>query len=304
MEEENDKKEHQNINNEITNLTTSNRGFEIPAGLSTITEGFREMAKLVVNTPEFIESMRETFTALHRNISALLIGTIKTSEWFSEFTEKIAQIVRDISFPGVSEIKKKALIDSYDAWGKYGWTINPCEGFESLLNTIPESKEEADKKALTACKNMDSLIEKIRVCKRVKKSDFEEAVSDFELKHYKSCALVLISLIDSRLIRLQGKSGNKEKGQRACGKGAVDRAREKSGLDKIEMSLLPYLFYVNYFSCLHEMFKNGGDFRTQPDVPNRNFLCHGMLTRKVRRKDCIQLFLLYYNTLVFLDMIK
>ena len=80
-EEENDKKVHQNINNEITNLTTSNMGFEIPAGLSTITEGFREMAKLVVNTPKFIESMRETFTALHRNISALLIGTIKTSEF-------------------------------------------------------------------------------------------------------------------------------------------------------------------------------------------------------------------------------
>lgn len=32
---------------------------------------------------------------------------------------------------------------------------------------------------------------------------------------------------------------------------------------------------------------------------NRNFVDHGMLHRKVRRIDCIQLFLVYYNFLTF-----
>lgn len=32
---------------------------------------------------------------------------------------------------------------------------------------------------------------------------------------------------------------------------------------------------------------------------NRNFVDHGMLHRKVRRMDCIQLFLAYYNFLMF-----
>jgi len=304
MEEENGKKEYQNIKNEITNLAANNMGFVIPAGMKTVADGFRSIAELIVKTPEFVNSMKETLTAFQNSISALLIGAVKSSEWFSEFVDKIAQIVQEISFPEISEIKKKELIDSYDAWGRFGWTINPCAEFESLLDTIPESKEEADKKALSACKNMKAIFAEIRACKRVKKTDFEEAVSDFELKHYKSCALVLISLIDSRLIRLQGKAGDERKDWRDCGKGAVKQARKKSGLDYKEMSLLTYLFYVNYFSCLNEMFKEGEDFKIQPDVPNRNFLCHGMLTRKVRRKDCIQLFLLYYNTLVFLDMIK
>ena len=52
-----------------------------------------------------------------------------------------------------------------------------------------------------------------------------------------------------------------------------------------------------------EVFEKGNDFRKQPEVLNRNFLDHGMLTRKVTRKDCVQLFLLYYNILELLDMI-
>ena len=40
---------------------------------------------------------------------------------------------------------------------------------------------------------------------------------------------------------------------------------------------------------------NGDDFVKEPDVINRNFVGHGMNRRKVRRKDCIQLFLALYN---------
>ena len=63
------------------------------------------------------------------------------------------------------------------------------------------------------------------------------------------------------------------------------------------------LFYVNFFSCLEKMFENGNDFKKQPDIINRNFLDHGMLTRRAIRKDCIQLFLVYCNMLELLDLI-
>ena len=46
-------------------------------------------------------------------------------------------------------------------------------------------------------------------------------------------------------------------------------------------------------------YKGGDDFKEQPDIMNRNFVDHGMLHRKVRRIDCIQLFLVYYNFLTF-----
>lgn len=40
---------------------------------------------------------------------------------------------------------------------------------------------------------------------KLKKSDFDEAVVDFNNRRYKSCAMILYSLIDARTIRLQGK---------------------------------------------------------------------------------------------------
>ena len=39
---------------------------------------------------------------------------------------------------------------------------------------------------------------------KIKRSDFEEAIKDFDNRCYKSCAMMLYSLIDGRLIRLQG----------------------------------------------------------------------------------------------------
>ena len=48
-------------------------------------------------------------------------------------------------------------------------------------------------------------------------------------------------------------------------------------------------------------FEHGNDCKEQPMVLNRNFLGHGMLYRKVIRKDCVMLFLLLYNFTMFLN---
>ena len=61
--------------------------------------------------------------------------------------------------------------------------------------------------------------------------------------------------------------------------------------------------HENIFNCLLAVFADGKDFKIQPEGINRNFLGHGMLTRKVARKDCVQLFLLYYNLMDYLDII-
>lgn len=60
----------------------------------------------------------------------------------------------------------------------------------------------------------------------------------------------------------------------------------------------------NVFSCLNEVFEDANDFKQQPLIINRNFIDHGMLHRKVCKKDCIQIFLLYYNLLKLLEIIS
>ena len=152
------------------------------------------------------------------------------------------------------------------------------------------------------CKKADieSLFENLLEMKVVKKSDLEEAIYDYKQGKYKSCALIMFSLIDAKLIRFQ----NADK-QRKVGKGAVDFLAKKMKSDSdIEQIFHMLLCYENLIACLAKMFEHGNDFRKQPKVINRNFIDHGMMTRKVLKRDCIQLFLLYYNLIMSIDFIS
>lgn len=217
---------------------------------------------------------------------------------------QLSEIIKNIKIPSISEERKQELLETHTLWGTYGWTINPCVEFKTLFNSAPPDKKTADSVALKACskKEMEELFDIIMRTKRVKKTDFEEAVFDYKYKKYKSCALVLFSLVDAMLIRLQKKSDSNGKG-RKVGFRAVKEVENRIEEDVNKDLFFTVMFCTNISACLKKMFESGNDFKKQPEVINRNFLDHGMLTRRVSRKDCIQLFLLYYNMLELLDKI-
>ena len=130
----------------------------------------------------------------------------------------------------------------------------------------------------------------------LKKSDLEEAIECFKGKKYKSCCLILFSMIDSKLIRLQDDSNRDNRGYRRSGykaaKNLFDRIEAKY---VTEMMLSTILNSKNLIEAFRSFFSNGDDFKVQPKILNRNYLVHGMLYRKVIRKDCVMLFLLLYN---------
>lgn len=219
-------------------------------------------------------------------------------------TAGIPDVVQKIKIPSISEEKKQQIIESYRIWGSYGWTVNPYSNAKTLFKIMPVDRKSADAIALKQCskKNMEQVFEIIEKTKRVKKTDFSEAIFDYEHKKYKSCALILLSLIDAALIRLQKKSSLNGK-RRNVGIKAVHAAKKRTEADVNTTLFLTAIFCCNLFACLEKVFENGNDFKKQPAIINRNFLDHGMLTKKVARKDCVQLFLLYYNVLELLDMI-
>lgn len=230
---------------------------------------------------------------------------------FSELSESvrrmskiISESVQGIRIPALSEERKQELIEAHKLWGSYGWTMNPCENSKKIFQYMPADKKSADTIALKQCsgQKMEQIFEIISETKRVKKIDFEEAVFDYNHKQYKSCAFILFSLVDAVLIRLQKKSDLNGK-RRKVGLSAVSEAKKRTETDINTQMLFIAMFYTNLFVCLEKVFEGGKDFKNQPDVINRNFLDHGMMTKKVRKKDCIQLFLLYYNMLELLDMI-
>ena len=65
----------------------------------------------------------------------------------------------------------------------------------------------------------------------------------------------------------------------------------------LEKRFFLLLDYENILACFNTVFADAEDFRKRPVVINRNFVDHGMMTKKVIRKDCVQLFLLYYKKL-------
>ena len=257
-----------------------------------------------------------------KTIAQIVKPMIDTQEMFkpifkqmAEFSKSIAKILVNVSgyltdvllkteIPSLSEDEKERIKDSYQIWGKYGWTIIPNIPYSFYLKP-PIDIKDANKKALKYCRNgdMKKLFEKMRCTSKIKKSDLEDAIFCFENKKYKPCAMILFALIDSKLIRLQNdEDRSKRNNMRPSGRKAAQNIKNR--LVQEENKFYQILGILNLFGCLEIVFGLGNDFQQQPKIINRNFLDHGMLTRKVKRMECVQLFLLYYNFMIMPEWMK
>lgn len=144
-------------------------------------------ATIMGESPTFIRNLKEIQANLGQIINAKIDWNV-------------------IAIPGLSEEAKKKRIEAYRQWGAYGWTVIPHANFK-YFNTAPASRKEANEKVLACFKTksqMEEFWKAFDSAEKVKKSDFVEAIKDFDNHCYKSCAMMLYSLIDGRLIRLQG----------------------------------------------------------------------------------------------------
>lgn len=255
----------------------------------------------------YIEESQKPFNGFGEAVKAIIDPIQKLSAVYSEWAERFGQfknILSGIHIPALSEERKEKLIKSFQQWGEYGWTMIP-EAPLAFYNNAPNNRKDANKAALALCgaKEMKELFSKLRETKGIKKSDLEEAVLDFQNKQYKSCAMMVFSMIDAKLIRLQrNEDRNPNTKRRSSGKAAAEKLLKRIKEEKrIEQTVFLLLSYESIFACLQSVFKDGGDFSRQTDVINRNFIDHGMLTRNVLRKDCVQLLLLLYNLMDFLN---
>lgn len=214
-----------------------------------------------------------------------------------QYSSTMAEIAAGISFPNFSEGRKQELIESHRKWGQLGWTLLPNAPI-NFFSKCPDNSVEADKRALIYCKanHLDELFSKLRTAK-IKKSDLDEAVYCFSKKQYKACALLLFGIMDAILIRKQPKSNRRSVGASALRK---LKAKFKAHRD-LDQTFFLLMDYVNLTVCLEAFFSDGNDFKKEPNIINRNYIGHGMNVRKVRKKDCIQLFLALYNLVGFME---
>lgn len=244
------------------------------------------------------------------NASSIIKAVNRTAESYKRITEDINKMISSlietigkIKIPQISEERKQKLINSYKRWGEYGWTPHPDAPLFYYEN-CPSNQIDADKYALKFCNNkveMKSLFENIKSFK-VSNKDLDEAIKCFDERCYKACSLLLFSLIEKELIKLQIKD---KRGHKLVGEKAVRYLENKvNERYDVESRLFLLLDYNCLIICLFKYFQNGANFTLQTNVINRNLLGHNMEKKTVRRKDCIKLFLLLYNTLFFVKFLE
>ena len=286
----------------------------------TITNAYTNFSQITNNVHKRCETAANRWNEISAAATAVYTNATKAASWIIECADvlqrsfdiinqignTIATVIQSISIPELSDERKEQLRLSYETWGKYGWT-QPLAAPIIFMNNPPVDQKDANAKALKYCtqKDMEKLFLAILDLPHVKKSDVNEAIWAFENKQYKSCALILFALIDARLIRLQkDEDRRKSNGYREVGKKAAYKLFNRIEIEQNIHQKTNILFsHQNIFSCLSTVFADGKDFKNQPHVINRNFLDHGMLIRRVTRKDCVQILLLYYNLMNYLSII-
>lgn len=255
----------------------------------------------LANTSASIDwnGMRNVALTLSSAFSEIAKSTEKFTENLVRIITTFSDQIKQIHLPGYSDEEKQKFIESFRLWGSYGWTPPPDMPF-FLFASAPQNQKTANSTFAPYCKNsyLYSLFEKIASESRVHLSDFNVAKQCFLQKNYKSCAQMLFSLIDGVYLRIQP-SINENNQWRKAGKQGVTKL--KSTLDKStqEQWLFRQLLNINLTSCLYALYESHQGFQNEPiNIINRNFIMHGMGHRKVLRRDCVQLFLLYYNMLV------
>lgn len=262
--------------------------------ITQIVETFADIVKSTIDVHQIMKPFLDQMAEFGKSIS----------KYCTSITGALVDIIPKIKIPYFSEEEKEQIKVSYTKWAEYGWTSIPNAPI-SFYFKPPIDIKEANRKALKYCrkKDMEELFEKMKSISRIKQSDLDEAIFCFENQKYKSCAMILFALMDSKLIRLQKEEDKKKRKNRPSGKQAANNIKKRLS-SEVEGTFYLVLEYINLFSCFEVVFKSGNDFKKQPKVINRNFLDHGMLTRDVKRMDCVQLFLLYYNFMKMLELIK
>ena len=246
---------------------------------------------LVVPFQQMFSSVRE----------AILGGAI---DRLHELLHSVAKAIKEALDVDISDEEIQHRITAYETWGQYGWVLPPEAPFD-LFDGTPCDRKEANRIAMQYCKaqNIEYVFSELGQMKYVRKSDLEEAKFCFDHKKYKSCTMMLFSMIDARLIRLSTKHENER--QPPSGNRAAQRLISHI---KQEYDSANYLFMVlrltGLQSCYDCIFSSGRDFKTQVPNINRNFIDHGMRWKKVTRTECIQVLLLYYETIAILDFLN
>lgn len=274
----------------------------IADAMKPLAEGYSQIVKNI-DFSGVILSFQESMKHIGKIISESMSGInnmakliANSMEPFQRLSETIGKTLSSFRIPNISEEEIDEWKTNYKRWGELGWTVLPNASF-NLFKEFPDDDITAHKTAMSYCDKeaMDYIFSEL-ADKMIKKKDLESAIFCYSHRQYKACALLLFGIIDSKLIKVQPKESNRKVGYKAAQ--VFEKMLERT---KEEQFLFTALYQINLLSCLATYFANGENFVKEPKTINRNYIDHGMNTRDVRKRDCVQLFLAAYNLCEIMD---
>ena len=187
-------------------------------------------------------------------------------------------------------------------WADYGWGLIEELPKENTYYIQPDNPKHADsiiEENITE-DLLKTIIDDVRKAKTLNILSFDEAIDCFYLGKYTSCILLLYSMIDSFFLNLQTIKVSKKQ-KRELANGSAKNLLKTEEIEEFNLRLYARAYIP--LQAITILFANGEDFKSEPDLPNRNFISHGMNKRVVSKIDCIKVISIIRNLFEISDTI-
>lgn len=240
------------------------------------------------------------FSPIINSISSASI--LFSGNYISDLSKKIEQITSPLRTVLDTLPTKILNYQTFLNWADFGWGLIEELPKENTYYIQPDNTKHADsiiEKNITE-DLLKTIIEDIRKTKTLNTLSFDEAIDCFYSGKYTACLLILYSIIDSFFLNLQTMKIS-EKTRRVLANGSAKNLLKTKEIEEFNLRLYARTYIP--LQAVTILFDNGGDFKSEPDLPNRNFISHGMNKRVVSRIDCIKVMSIIRNLFEISDII-
>lgn len=236
---------------------------------------------------EVDNSILKIYEVFFETVGGYVKAVIDNAFNSEQIKQVICNAIKTIESIYPTDEERKGIISNLQKWGDYGWGMIRWAPIK-LYSSTPTNTYEADNMVMQYCtdEKIDELL--ISILKKTDRiSEFQEADWCYKNEKYTASALILFSIIDSMMIRLQQKGSNTKR------KLAKQYANELLTNQVNCNNFLAVASFLALMNAIKNIFENANDFSSEDsELINRNFVSHGMNARKVNKTDCIKLFVI------------
>ena len=234
----------------------------------------------------------------------------KDSKELKYFAEKANQIPKSFldMIKNIGKLLERKLLildnkipenikESIKYWAEKNWIIVLSLPYRKIQNLFFSKPNDCEKESCYLMEKVKENLKNREINEKILKSSFFEnnaynsVMECNKNKNYYAGVMVLSTMIDGALIKIQEKKKNRKK----IGKNAVKEINNKSN----ESRSLEYILDYSLITWLEKFFENADDFSNKK--LNRNMLLHGMYEKEITELEFFQLLNVVHNTVERLD---